>query len=638
VCGIAGFTHRRSAAYPGRIQSAVASLAHRGPNQHGVYESPAVSLGAARLKIIDLEGGDQPIEAHGSVIAFNGEIYNHAELRRDLELRGHRFFSHSDTETVLHAFLEWDTECFSRMRGMFAVALWTEAEERLVLARDRIGIKPLYVARRGENLYFGSELKALFVHPEIDRTLSAAGLDCYLSLNYVPGKWTLIEGIEKLTPGHWLEWQGGRVREECYWRLPEPSSAIESMDGRDAQAELDRLLSQSVKEHLLSDVPLSVWLSGGVDSSTLLHYAAQNSGSPVKTFSISFQGRSFDEADYIRQMKQAYGTEHHQLDMGAERDLPGVIEEIAYYSDEPNADAGAVPVWLLSKLTKQSATVALSGEGADELFGGYLTHRASLLASRMRMLPASVLRFGARVARRLPVSDEKIGFDYKLTRFLDGCQMPPERAHVHWNGTFSDMERRELLQSDAPRELDAILGDLGRAGDHLSSYLWFDQKYYLPDDILTKVDRISMAHSLEVRPPFVDHRIVEFAATLPAKLRIQGSRQKVILKDLMRGKLPPEILSRKKIGFDIPAHQWLRGQLRPVLQDATSFAGREHSEFFRMDAIERHVGTHLNRGANLGYHLWGLMTLFVWMRKWRIQTTPHGEAARWTEKAYTSIS
>ena len=297
-----------------------------------------------------------------------------------------------------------------------------------------------------------------------------------------------------------------------------------------------------------------------------------------------------------------------------------------------------MPVWLLSKLTKQSATVALSGEGADELFGGYLTHRASMLARKMRMLPAGVLRLGAKLARRLPVSDEKIGFDYKLTRFLDGCLMPPARAHVHWNGTFSDTDRRGLLQSDSPHELDAILSDLGRAGDHLSSYLWFDQKYYLPDDILTKVDRISMAHSLEVRPPFVDHRIVEFAATLPARLRIQGSRQKVILKDLMRGKLPPAILSRKKIGFDIPAHQWLRGELRPVLQDAISFASREHSEFFRMDAIEKHVATHLDRRANLGYHLWGLMTLFVWMRKWRIQTTPLGNAARWTEKIYTSIS
>jgi asparagine synthase (glutamine-hydrolysing) len=638
LCGIAGFTHRHSAAHPGRIQSAAASLLHRGPDQQGVFESSAVSLCATRLKIIDLTGGDQPIAAGGSVIVFNGEIYNHLEIRRELEQRGHRFQTHSDTETVLHAFLEWDTDCFARLRGMFAVALWTEASERLVLARDRIGIKPLYIARRGENLYFGSEMKALFVHPEIDRQLSLAGLDGYLSLNYVPGIWTLIEGVEKLPPGHWFEWRGGKVRRECYWSLPDPASHRTLLtDPRAAQDQLDFLLRQSVKEHLLSDVPLSVWLSGGVDSSTLLYYAAENCSSSLQTFSISFQGRSFDESGYIRLMTERFGTKHHQLDMSDEGDLPGTIEDLAYYSDEPNADAGAVPVWLLSKLTKQSATVALSGEGADELFGGYLTHRADMLARTARKLPGGVLNLAGLVARRLPVSDEKIGLEYKLNRFLDGCRMRPERAHVYWNGTFSDSERRALLQPTAPGALNTILADLAQAGDNLPAYLWFDQKYYLPDDILTKVDRISMAHSLEVRPPFVDHRIVEFAATLPPSMRIQGSRQKVILKDLMRDKLPPAILTRKKIGFDIPAHQWLRGELRPMLLDAVSFAGREHSGLFRMDSIDAHVNSHLDRRQNLGYHLWGLMTLFLWMRKWRIQTTPLVEAVRSTETILTSI-
>jgi asparagine synthase (glutamine-hydrolysing) len=638
LCGIAGFTHRRHASDPGRIQEAVATLFHRGPNQQGVFESPVVSLGAARLKIIDLHGGDQPIidAPSGIVIAFNGEIYNHLELRAELESRGRRFLSHSDTETVLQAFLEWDTDCFSRMRGMFAVALWTESTERLVLARDRMGIKPLYFAQRGEDLYFGSELKAIFVHPEIDRSLSLQGLDCYLSLNYVPAPWTLVEGIEKLRPGHWMEWRAGSIRTECYWRLPlRPENR--QADPRAAQEELDRLLKQSVAEHLLADVPLGVWLSGGVDSSTMLHYATAASGSPLQTFSISFHGRSFDESSYIREVAECYGSQHHQLDMSDLENLPATIEEFAYYSDEPSADAGAVPLWLLSKLTRRHATVVLSGEGADELFGGYLTHRASLLARTIRRLPSQALDLMQAVMRRWPASDEKISFEYKVKRFLEGCRMSPERAHVYWNGTFSDDEKRTLIQSPLPSALNATLRDLSAAGDDLAAYLWFDQEYFLPDDILTKVDRISMAHSIEVRPPFLDHRLVEFAASLPDVLKIHGSRQKVILKDLMRNKLPPSVLSRKKMGFDIPAHEWFRGPLRPLLLETLAGAATQHSGFFRFDKIMALEQAHQDRRANVGYHLWGLLTLLLWMRKWRIQTIPQADQARTPEKVFTSI-
>jgi asparagine synthase (glutamine-hydrolysing) len=638
LCGIAGFTHSKQAAHPGRIQDAVGTLIHRGPNQQGVFESRTISLGAARLKIIDLNGGDQPIidTPSGTVIAFNGEIYNHLELRAELESRGRRFYSHSDTETVLQAFLEWDTDCFSRMRGMFAVALWTESSGRLVLARDRVGIKPLYFARFGEDLYFGSELKAIFVHPEIERSLSLNGLDCYLSLNYVPAPWTLVEGIEKLRPGHWLEWRAGSIRNECYWQLPFRGERPEQ-DPRAAQEELDQLLKQSVAEHLLSDVPLGIWLSGGVDSSTMLHYATAASTRPLQTFSISFHGRSFDESPYIREVAQQYGSQHHELDMSDLEDLPATIEEFAYYSDEPSADAGAVPLWLLSKLTKRHATVVLSGEGADELFGGYLTYRASLLARTIRSWPSPALGFMQALVRRWPVSDEKISFEYKVKRFLEGVRMTPERAHVYWNGTFSDAEKRQLLQWPLPDALNTTLHHLAAAGDNLAAYLWFDQKYFLPDDILTKVDRISMAHSIEVRPPFLDHRIVEFAAGLSAQQKIHGSRQKVILKDLMRDKLPPSVLSRKKVGFDIPAHQWFRGPLRPLLLETLAGAAAEHSGFFRFDRIMALEQAHQERRANLGYHLWGLLTLLLWMKKWRIQTIPLRDQSRTPEKVLSSI-
>ncbi|MGH9715986.1 MAG: asparagine synthase (glutamine-hydrolyzing) [Candidatus Acidiferrales bacterium] len=622
MCGIAGFTHSGWSPDPGRIESAVATLTHRGPDQQGSFDSPICSLGATRLKILDLESGDQPIRTDDgqTVIAFNGEIYNHLELRAELESKGHRFRTRTDTETLLHAFLEWDTGCFARLRGMFGVALWHAPDKRLVLARDRMGIKPLYTARLGRDLLFGSELKAIFVHPEFDRRLSLAGLDCYLSLNYVPCPWTLAEGIEKLPPGHWLEWRDREVRSQAYWQLPFGVSNHRTIDS--VKEELDHLLQESVREHLLSDVPLGVWLSGGIDSSTVLHYAAKASPTRLKTLSISFAGRTFDETSYIRQVVSRYGTDHHEFDLNPAENLPGVIEEFAYYNDEPDADAGALPLWYLSKMTKSEVTVALSGEGGDELFGGYLTYRANRLARHLQRFPAGSRRFALACLRRWPVSDDKISLEYMAKRFVEGSLLPPEQAHVYWNGTFSAAQKATLLSQAPPAALDSILGELRQklpAGDDLAPYLWFDQKYFLPDDILMKVDRMSMAHAVEARPVLLDHRIVEFAASLPAPFKIRGSRQKCILKDLMSDRLPASVLSRKKTGLDIPAHEWLRGPLRPLLSDALRAGASEYSNLFRFTEIEACLRRHMERQENLGYHLWGLMILFLWMRRWRIQ-------------------
>jgi asparagine synthase (glutamine-hydrolysing) len=624
LCGIVGFTHLKCVSSTS-IRSAVQSIIHRGPDQQGVFESDFISLGVARLRILDLDSGDQPIISPDgdTVIAFNGEVYNHRELRAELESRGHCFRSGTDTETVLAAFLEWDTACFSRLRGMFAVALWAESSRRLVLARDRLGIKPLYIARRGDDIYFGSELKTLFIHPEIDRNLSVSALDCYLTLNYVPGNLSLVEDIEKLSPGHWLEWQAGRVHSESYWRLPVES--LRQIDFEDAKEELDDLLAKSVREHLLSDVPLGVWLSGGLDSSSILHYASEASDRPLRTYSISFAGRSFDETEYIRRVAAHYGTRHEQFDLNPNEDLPGAIEQFANYFDEPNADGGALPVWFLSKLTKQTATVAFSGEGADELFAGYLTHRASNLARIARKFPVPVLRLARDAAHLLPVSNEKISLEYKLKRFLTGCLMKPFRAHVFWNGTFSDEEKRSLVRSDLPGALNTMLAKATNYGDNLGAYLWFDQKFFLPDDILMKVDRMSMAHSVEVRPPFLDHRLVEFAASLPPHFKMRGSNQKVILRELMRNKLPPSVTRRKKMGLDFPAHDWLRGTLRGVLLDTLGTAESLYSGLFDFGVVRSCLQAHLSRRANLGYNLWGLMMLFLWMKRWRIQFSPQSQ-------------
>jgi asparagine synthase (glutamine-hydrolysing) len=611
-----------------RIRRATFALTHRGPDQQGFYESESVSLGAVRLRIIDLEDGDQPMKSEDgdTILIFNGEIYNNTALREELRALGHTFRTLCDTETVLHAFMEWDTDCFQRLRGMFALAIWSQAEGRLVLARDRVGIKPLYLYRRGINLYFGSELKALFVHPEVERKIDPLGLHYFTSLNYVPSPHTLVEGVEKLPPGHFLEWRAGRVETAPYWKLAFRPERHYSLDS--AAEELDGLLDDSVREHLVADVPLGMWASGGLDSSAILHYAAGHSSSPLKTFSVSFAGRSFDEGEHARRIASHYGADHHEFDLNPDVDLESAIHSLAYYSDEPGADAGALPVWFLSKMSREHVTVALSGEGADEIFGGYNTYLGDKYARTLRRVPELARRVALRLAHALPASNEKIGFDYKVQRMLQGSFLNPGEAHLYWNGTFSEAEKKQLhLRNGHPSVgslLDRLPAQSGKIG-YLNRYLWLDQQYYLPDDILYKCDRMSMAHSLEVRPPFLDHRIVEFAARLPENLKIRNATLKVVLRHLMRGKLPAAVLRRKKEGFDIPAHDWLRGVLRPLLLDTLTRENVENSNLFDWNVIERLLHNHLHRHANLGYHLWGLLTLFLWMKRWGIQADPTEE-------------
>jgi len=619
LCGIAGFTHSGRFVDSRHIRRATEVLAHRGPDQQGVYEAGDISLGAVRLKIIDLVTGDQPMRSDDgdAVIVFNGEIYNHAEVRQELEGRGRRFKSRSDTEVVLQAFLEWDVECFSRLRGMFGLALWSNFRKRLVLARDRVGIKPLYYYRTGIDVYFGSEIKALLEHPGVGRCINLDGLNCYLCLNYVPAPYTLIEDIEKLPPGHFLEWVGGRTRLEAYWRPPADAPRLWSLE--EAKEELDCLLRHSVREHLISDVPLGVWSSGGIDSSTILHYAAEATSARLKTFAITFRGRSFDESQWIRQVSERYGTEHWEIDLNTDLDLPAAIEKFAYYSDEPSADAGALPVWFLAELSRRYVTVALSGEGADELFGGYLTYLADRYARWLRRIPRALRKIGLLALGTWPVSDEKISLEYKLKRLVQGSLMSDEYAHLFWNGAFAESEKGDFFLSADEEPLRNALRQMP-AGSGLQRYMLFDQRIYLPDDILTKVDRMSMAHSLELRPPFLDHRILEFAASLPEELKIRGSQLKFVLRELMKDKLPRVILRREKIGFDIPAHDWFRGALKPFLLDTLTESAVKETELFRWEGIEKLLRDHLERRANLGYHLWGLMTLFLWIKRWKIQT------------------
>ncbi|MBS1857130.1 MAG: asparagine synthase (glutamine-hydrolyzing) [Acidobacteria bacterium] len=636
MCGIAGFTHLRTNVGRGVGPRIIEALAHRGPDQQGIHEGSVATLCAVRLKIIDLAGGDQPIvsPSGNTVIAFNGEIYNHLEVRRELESLGHRFESTCDTETLLHAFEQWDTDCFAKMRGMFGVALWQESGRRLVLARDRMGIKPLYYYRNGEDLYFGSELKAILEHPSVPRRMDIAALDRYLSVNYVPGDRTLIDGIRKLPPGHFLEWCNGRTRIEAWWRLNREQRRLSLGD---AKEELDALLRDAVREHLVSDVPLGVWSSGGVDSSTVLHYAATESGKRLKTFSVSFHGRSFDESRYFREIAEVYGTDHHEFDLNPEVELQSAIEDFAYYSDEPSADAGALPVWYLSRMSRRHVTVALSGEGADELFGGYLTYVADRMARPFRMVPNGLRRLAlGALDRYVPVSDDKISLEYKLKRWIEGTLLPADEAHFFWNGTFSNEQRQQIRPGANGNGLRELVERLDLPRDVLARYLAVDQNFYLPDDILYKTDRMSMAHSLEVRPPFLDHRIVEFAAGLPSNLKIRGFKQKFLLKELMRGKLPECVLTRKKTGFDIPTHDWFRGALRGLVHDTLTPQAVAATGIFDANAISTLIRDHMERRINIGYHLWGLVTLFLWMKRWRVETLPPEERFRPAARVLTT--
>jgi asparagine synthase (glutamine-hydrolysing) len=619
MCGIAGFTHVGHPFVPERITEAVTAIIHRGPDDQSSWQNSSISLGATRLRVVDPSTGSQPFVSDNKafVLIFNGEIYNHTELRKELIRRGHTFRTSCDTEVVLHAFMEWDTACIEKLRGMFAFAIWQESRQRLVLARDRMGIKPLYYTLNGGDIYFGSEMKSIFCHPEIKRRIDLNALDTYLGLNYVPGSHTLAAGIHKLMPGCFLTWHDGGISMHSYWQVDraDPSAHTSLADSTER---LDHLLSQSIKEHLAADVPVGVWLSGGLDSSTILHYASQHSSTPLKTFSITFNGREFDEAPYLREMAQRYQTDHLELDLNPSVVTPDSIAELSYYADEPNADAGAVPLWHLSRMSAKHVTVALSGEGADELFGGYVTYLADKYARRARIIPRALRRLSLRSANQLRASNKKIGFDYKLQRFLHGTLLDEGSSHVFWNGTFSQPQRRDLMVSQNSTHILKLLATIPPDGD-VRRFMAFDQAYYLPDNLLVKVDRMSMAHSLEVRPAFLDHRIVEFAATLPAHYCIRGNNLKLLLRRLMKDKLPQGILAKRKQGLDIPVHDWLRGHLKPLLLDILDRKTVEETGIVHWPYLDSIIKLHMERKANYGYHLWGMLMLFLWIRQWKIQ-------------------
>jgi asparagine synthase (glutamine-hydrolysing) len=585
-----------------------AKLVHRGPDSDGIFVDGPAALAARRLAIIDLETGDQPIANEDSTVQVvqNGELYNYRELRAELERAGHRFRTHGDTEVLVHLYEEEGLEFARRLRGMFAVALWDAPRRRLVLARDRYGIKPLYYrADPGGGLEFASELRAL---PRGEIDLDA--LEAFLAFNSIPGPLTIFREARKLPPGHLLVWEGGEPRLERFAR-PAPTALGELRDDDEAELieELRARLRDSVRAHLVSDVPVGVLLSGGIDSSALTALAAEESSDAVRTFSIGFEERSFDELGDARLVAERYGTQHRELVLRPDAAL--LLPALAEAFDEPFADSSALPTYLVSQLAAQDVKVALSGEGGDELFGGYYTYVADQLALRA----GGAARLARPLVELLPTSTARASFDYKAKRFVRGAQLPPLERHHAWKEIFSPDARAEL--TGRRHGFDPV--DLYRArfaeteGAELLARLQdVDLGIYLVDDLLVKTDRASMAHSLEARVPFLDPAVTNFAATLPAKHRVRGLRKKVLLRKAVAPLIPSQIVRGKKRGFSIPAAAWLRGELEPFARETLSPETLRRQGFFRPEAVTALLNRHVAGKEDLSRQLWGLLAFTLW--------------------------
>jgi asparagine synthase (glutamine-hydrolysing) len=617
VCGICGIAAPPGGPDPDVLAAMNAELRHRGPDSAGTLVDGPVGLAMRRLSIIDLEHGDQPIASEdGRVhVIQNGEIYNYRELRADLDRRGHRFSTASDTEVLVHLYEERGPRFVEELRGMFAIALWDARERRLLLARDRFGIKPLYYRTTATELSFASELGALTRQPGMSTELDLDALEAFLAFNSIPAPLTIYGEARKLPAGHVLSWREGRVTIDRFARpSPAPAEELRTEGAATLAAELRERLRDSVRAHLVADVPVGVLLSGGIDSSALVAFAARESGERISTFSIGFEERSFDELENARLVAERYRTDHHELVLrpAAAELLPEIVDAF----DEPFADSSALPTYLVSRLAADHVKVALSGEGGDELFGGYHTYVADLLAARLGRV-AAVLR---PLVERLPSSSARVSFDYKAKRFAGGAGLPPLEAHHAWKEIFSPDARASLLDGHSRGTLDPL--DLYRAryaetngAEQLARLQDVDIGTYLVDDLLVKTDRASMAHSLEARVPFLDPAVSELAFALPTRHKVRGFAKKRLLRRAVAPLLPRSIVRGRKRGFSIPAAAWLRGELEPVARDVLSPDAVRRQGYFRPEAVTRLLDDHVARRADLSRQIWGLLCFSLWLER-----------------------
>ncbi|MCJ7611316.1 MAG: asparagine synthase (glutamine-hydrolyzing) [Candidatus Aminicenantes bacterium] len=630
MCGICGFITK-----PGEPPSAevlrgmLRTIVHRGPDDEGVYLGPRTALGVRRLSIIDLETGHQPLSNEdGSVwIAYNGETYNFSELKNELQAKGHAFATRTDTETIVHAYEQWGEGCLERLRGMFAFGLWDGRKEQLLLARDRVGKKPLYYTLLDDgSLVFGSELKCLAAHPRVVRELNPQALDLFLTLEYIPAPLSIYKNIFKLPAGHYLIHRQGRVAIRPYWDIePRNAEAAEAQPISVAAAcdRLFELLKESVRLRLISDVPLGALLSGGIDSSCIVGLMRELGASPLKTFSIGFEDASYNELKFARKTARAFGTDHEELVLRP-RALE-LTEKLVRHLDEPLGDFSIFPTFLVSQMARAQVKVVLSGDGGDEIFGGYEHYQAQKLGR----LPGAALvgRAASALTRALPPSAKKKGAWNKARRYSQGLALDPASRHLRWM-TFLTAKERTRLYSPAliealagireARERDPFRSVFAKMPgfDPITAELYLDFKTYLPDDIMVKVDRMSMAVSLEARAPLLDQKVVEFAFGLPGSWKLHGLTTKWIFKKTMERLLPRDNITRRKEGFSIPIKHWLQVELRDMLLDHLSESRIKREGFFNYGPIRRMLDGHLHGRENYSHQLWALLVFEIWMENY----------------------
>ena len=627
MCGITGFVRPAEvgafdASYAEASRAVLdrmcRAIRHRGPDDQGMMVEREAALGMRRLSIIDLAGGHQPISGCDEKVSvvFNGEIYNFRELQKELEARGHRFHTHSDTEAIVHAFEEYGERCVEHLRGMFAFAIWDARAHRLFIELDRVGKKPLYYTKtRAGTFVFGSELKSLLEHPEVEPRTNVEALDAYLSFGYVPEPLSIFDGIHKLPPGHHLTLEEGRITIKEYWDFPFEAVAAPRSE-EDYLEELRALLEEAVRIRLVADVPLGAFLSGGVDSSAVVGLMSRASSRPVKTFSIGFREDSYDELRYARIAAEHFKTDHHEFIVTP--DICGIVDELVWHFDEPFADSSAIPTFMVSKLAREHVTVALSGDGGDELFAGYTRYVVDRKRSAFARLPRAVrARMMRPVSERLPHGAWGRNYLYNvsldaLDRYLDSISV------------FTSLNKLSLYTTEFRRTLGASEGaalDRFRAtaahvrtGEALDALLYLDSKTYLPGDILTKVDRMSMAVSLEARVPLLDHKLIEFVARIPAAMKMQGFQTKHIFKRAVADLVPAKILNRPKQGFGIPLDKWINDQLRNRIRETLTERRTLERGLVNQSYVNKLLAEHERGRRDHANQLWTLMMLELWHR------------------------
>lgn len=627
MCGICGFFGENAVFSPNMLERMNATLVRRGPDDGGTFHEPGVGLAMRRLSIIDLAGGHQPIQNEdGSVwVVFNGEIYNFGELRANLLRRGHRFRTNTDTEVIVHLYEEHGDDLVLHLRGMFAFALWDRNRRRGMLARDRLGIKPLHYSRVGDSLLFGSELKAVLAAGIVERELDPQALDAYFAFNYIPAPMTVYKDVRKIEPGHVLIFHDGRLENKRYWDLSF-REMDERLDGHEWRERFDSAIDDAVASHLVSDVPVGAFLSGGVDSSLVVALMSKHAGSPVDTFTMGFGGARnplLDERPLARLVADAYGCRYHEYTV--EPDFRGVVGEIVEAFDEPFGDDSIVPSYYISQVTRRSVKVALTGLGGDELFAGYQRYSGVILAKQyQRLVPAAMHRgiVAPLVQRLTEPADGGYRIDH-AKRFVSSALRSPAERYLGFVCSLSSTERRQLFSGDFGSRIDfrateRIVTDLYEqcdAPDDLGRALYVDIKSYLPDDILALSDRLSMWHSLELRVPLVDHLLVELSARLPARFKADWRRKKILLKQLAGRHLPDEIIRHRKQGFESPMAAWLRGELKDYARDVLGPGRLGRHGLFDCDYVAARLDEHFTGRRKNNKLLFALIMFQEWYER-----------------------